>query len=459
MMPDIFTDLFDDLLTNLRAPGLPMQVALLLVCVAVGWLLARALRRAFTPGASQPPAMQIGLGSFIKVLTPILTLVLLVLVKLALQKWHQPVNILQLVIPLAASLALMRFVFYVLRRVFARNSGVGTFLPLFEKSFGALVWIGLLLYITGWWPDLYDYLSGTQLPIGRYKVTLLEIMQAVVSVLVTLVIALWAGAALEERLMRVNTMHSSIRTVVARMARALLILIAVLLSLSLVGIDLTVLSVFGGALGVALGLGLQKIASSYVSGFVILLERSLAIGDMVGVSTFYGKVVQINSRYTVLQGLDGVDTVVPNEIFMINSVQNYSLTNRILRLATHVTIEYQDDVESVLLLLEQGVIEVDRVSEEILPQALLLKIGPDGLELEIGFWITDPENGRLSVLSDVNRAVWRVLRARQIKVAQVKRDINVLQDEILHKGNFDADTQQDLQLDGRQDLPKPRKGE
>jgi small-conductance mechanosensitive channel len=456
-MPDIFTDLLNDFLTNLRSPGLLLQVALLLSCIGLGWVLARLLRRTFTLSAVQPPAMQIGLGSFVKVLTPILTFLLLLLVKLALQRWHQPVNILRLMVPLVASLALMRFVFYVLRRVFARNSGVGTFLLLFEKSFGALVWIGLLLYITGWWPDLFDYLDGTILPIGRYKVSLLSVIQALVSVLVTLVIALWAGATLEERLMRVNTMHSSIRTVVARMARAMLILMAVLLSLSLVGIDLTVLSVFGGALGVALGLGLQKIASSYVSGFVILLERSLAIGDMVGVSTFYGKVVQINSRYTVLQGLDGIDTVIPNEIFMINSVQNYSLTNRILRLATQVTIVYQDDVESVLTMLEQASLEVERVSHEMLPQALLLKIGPDGLELELGFWITDPENGRLNVLSDVNRAIWRVLQAHQIKVAHVKREIKV-HDAGLHKSNFHSDTQQDLQLDGPVDSPKPKNG-
>lgn len=401
-----------------------------------------------------PPAMRIGLGSFAKVLTPVLTLILLMLAKLILQKWHQPVNVLRLMIPLVVSLALMRFVFYVLRRIFVRNSGVGTFLLLFERTFGALVWIGLLLYITDLWPDLVDYLDSTVLPIGRNKVPLLTILQALGWVLVTLVIALWAGATLEERLMRLNTMHSSIRTVMARMTRAVLILVAVLLSLSLVGIDLTVLSVFGGALGVALGLGLQKIASSYVSGFVILLERSLTLGDMVGVSTFYGKVTQINSRFTVLQGLDGIDTVVPNEIFMVNSVQNYSLTNRILRLATQVTIVYQDDVDRVLLLLEQAVIGVDRVSQDVLPQALLLKIGPDGLELEVGFWISDPENGRLNVLSNVNRAIWRVLQANQIDVAQVKRDI-----KILHDGNYGANSQQDLQRDSQQDLPNANNGQ
>ncbi|MFC5474379.1 mechanosensitive ion channel family protein [Paraherbaspirillum soli] len=437
-MPDILTDLINDLASNLRAPGLLAQAGLLLLCIGLGWLLARVLRRTFTVAGVKPPVMQIGLGSFAQVLTPILTLLLLLLARLALLKWHQPVNFLRLMIPLVASLALMRFVFYVLRRIFARNSSVGTFLLLFEKTFGALVWIGLLLYITGLWPDLVAYLDSTIIPIGRYQVSLLAILQALVSVLVTVVIALWAGATLEERLMRVNTMHSSIRTVVARMARAFLIVVALLLSLSLVGIDLTVLSVFGGALGVGLGLGLQKIASSYVSGFVILLERSLAIGDMVGVSTFYGKVTQINSRYTVLEGLDGVESVVPNEVFMSNAVQNYSLTHRILRLATHVTIAYQDDVERILLLLEQAVIAVNRVSNDVLPQALLLKIGADGLELEIGFWITDPENGRLNVLSDVNRAIWCVLQTNQIKVAQVKRDIKLSQEE-----NLGTNSQQD----------------
>ncbi len=425
-MPDILTDLIDSLLTNLRAPGLLEQVALLMQSICLGWLLARGLRRLFRINAVQPQVMQIGLVSFAKVLTPVLTLLLLVLFKLLMQKLHQPVNLLCLVIPLVASLVLMRFVFYVLRRVFARNTGVGTFLLLFEKTFGVLIWIGLLLYISGLWPDLIDYLDSTVLPIGRYKVSLLAIMQALVSVLVTLVIALWAGASLEERLMRINTMHSSIRTVVARMARGFLILVAVLLSLSLVGIDLTMLSVFGGALGVAIGLGLQKIASSYVSGFVILLERSLSIGDMISVGTFYGKVTQINSRYTVLQGLDGIDTVVPNEIFMINAVQNYSLTNRVVRLSTHVTIIYQDDIESILLLLEQAALSVNRVSHEVLPHALLLKIGLDGLELEVGFWISDPENGQLNVLSDVNRAIWRVLQDKKIKIAQVKRDIKIL---------------------------------
>lgn len=447
-MFDLLSDIADSLGRNFAAPGLPAQVGVVLACIGLGWLLARLLRRIFTVDDLTQEVVQIGLRSFSQVLTPLLTVVLLVLSKLVMAKWQQPISFLRLVIPLMASLGLMRFVFYVLRRIFVRDHGVSAFLLLFEKMFGALVWGGVLLYITGLWPDLLEYLDSTVLPIGRHQVSLLSIFQALISVLVTLIIALWAGSTLEQRLMRLNTMHSSLRTVVARMGRAFLVLVAVLLSLSLVGIDLTVLSVFGGALGVALGLGLQKIASSYVSGFVILLERSLSIGDMVGVGTYYGKVTQINSRFTLLEGLDGVESIVPNEVFMTNAVQNYTLNHRILRLATQVTIVYQEDIEQVLTLLEEATSVVDRVTHEILPQAILLKIGHDGLELEVGFWILDPENGRLNVLSDVNRAIWRVLQAHNIKVAQPRRDLRMVTED-----SPGADSQQVAQIDSQRILP------
>ena len=268
------------------------------------------------------------------------------------------------------------------------------------------------------------------IPIGRYKTSLLTILQAAASVGVTLILALWAGAMLEERLMRLDTMHSSLRAVMARMGRAGLILIAVLVSLSLVGIDLTVLSVFGGALGVGLGLGLQKIVSSYVSGFVILLERSLAIGDMVTVDKYYGKVTKINARYTILRSLDGVEAVIPNEMLVASPVQNYSLTDRLLRLSTHITVGYESDLDSVLHILEKAIASIGRIAKEPAPQALLLKFGSDGLELEIGFWIADPENGRLNLLSEVNRTIWRVLQTHQITVPYPQRELRLIDDRV-----------------------------
>jgi len=431
-MSTLFSDIYVYLFGDLPVLALLHQLGIVVLCVVVGLVLSRGLRRMLTLPLGEDRIVDIGVKSFVLVLSPLLVLLMLMLARMVLVKMHLPVTLWPIVVPLTISQVAMRFVFYVLRRIFIKDSGASAFLQLFEKVFATLVWICVILYIAGLWPDLIDYLDSTMLPLGRHKTSILTVLQAAASVLVTLIIALWIGALLEDRLMQLSTMHSSLRTVVARLARAVLILVAILVSLSMVGIDLTVLSVFGGALGVGLGLGLQKIVSSYVSGFVILFERSMAIGDMVNVERYFGKVTQINSRYTILEGLDGIESVLPNEMFMSGPVQNYSLNRKIIRLATSVTILYQDDIETVLSLLEAAAIGVERVSRQILPQALLLKIGEHGLELEIAFWITDPENGRLNVISDVNRALWRVFKAEGIQVAHPKRDVR-----LMHERSFE----------------------
>lgn len=418
------TSLLSDLISGFHTPSIVWQVGALVLCTLIGWSLSRAARKIFAIPRAQSAIVRIGVESFSRVLSPLLTLGLLFVAKALLAESHR-VNLLRLVIPLVASLALIRFVIYVLQRAFDRNGTAGAFLFAFEKVFAVLVWIGVALYITGLWPDMLHELEHTVIPVGRYQISILSILQALGSVAVTLIFASWLGAMLEERLMQLNTMHLSLRTVVARMAHVFLVLVAILISLSLVGIDLTVLSVFGGALGVALGFGLQKIASNYVSGFIILLERGMAIGDMVTVDTHYGKVMQINTRYTVLRGLDGVESAVPNEMFVSMAVQNHSLSDRAIRLSTRLVVEYHDDVESLLSLLEEAIAGVERLSRVMPPRALLIKLGVDGLELEIGFWITDPENGRLNVLSDVNRAIWRTLQSHQIRLAHPKRDVRL----------------------------------
>ncbi|HEU0368136.1 MAG TPA: mechanosensitive ion channel domain-containing protein, partial [Candidatus Acidoferrum sp.] len=175
--------------------------------------------------------------------------------------------------------------------------------------------------------------------------------------------------------------------------------------------------VFGGALGVGLGLGMQKIASNYVSGFVILLERSLSIGDMISVDKYSGKVSQINTRYTVLMGLDGVETVLPNEMLISGPVQNQSLSNRTVRVSTVLTAAYGSDLDFLIPMLEALPLGVARVLESPAPGVSLNKFSPDGFELELGFWISDPESGRGSVISEVNKKIYALVQSGDIKLA------------------------------------------
>ena len=414
-----------DLIGDINDPGLMWQLGAIVLSVLLGWGLARLLRVRFGRRDAQHGVLRFGMESFGRVVGPLGIVAFLALSKLLLAKWHH-VHLLNLALPIFGSLVVIRLTFYLLRRVFARQGHVGAAMLLFEKVFQLLVWLAFVIYIAGLWDDIFAYLDSTVVPLGKYKVSIASILQAVVSVAVLLVMALWAGTALEERLMQMQGLHSNLRVVLARMGRAILIVVALLVSLSLVGIDLTVLSVFGGALGVGLGLGLQKIASNYVSGFVILLDRSLTIGDMITVDKYSGKVTQINTRYTVLQGLDGVESIVPNEMLISSPVQNSSLSNKMLWLSAKVSVAYETDVDLALSLLEQAAATVERVSKEKPPSAQLLTFGADGLDLQVGFWIGDPENGRGGVTSDVNRAIWRALQEHKISVPFPQREMRIL---------------------------------
>ena len=410
------TDLLQDLLEDISNPRILWQALAIVAAVLVGLLLARLIRRSWLHEDDNAGAIRrIGVEGFGRVLAPLLITAGVWLAKLILAK-YQNVHLLAVALPLFASMALIRIVFYLLRRVFARRGPLGTALQTFEKVLALVVWAGVALYLTGQWPDIINFLEKREILLGKNRASLLAILQAVSSVVVLMMLALWAGAALEERLMRLDAMHSSLRVVLARMGRAVLILVSVLVSLGLVGLDLTVLSVFGGALGVGLGLGMQRIASNYVSGFIILFERSLSIGDPISVDKYSGRVARINTRYTVLQALDGTQTLLPNEMLITGVVMNQSATNKAVRLNTKITVAYDSDLNEVMTLLARQADEVERVVAEPAPSVQLNAFGAHGYELELGFSIVDAEKGSGSVISAVNRHIYALVHAGAIRL-------------------------------------------
>ncbi len=241
-----------------------------------------------------------------------------------------------------------------------------------------------------------------------------------------MIVAMWLGSAVEDRLMRSTTLDANLKVVLARVGRALLVLAAILISLSLVGIDVTVLGVFGGALGVGLGFGLQKIASNYVSGFIILIDRSLRIGDTINVSGLTGMVTQIRTRYTVVRGLDGIETLIPNEKLITDVVQNQSsyLTRGYAKAA--VQIAYASDLEKAMTLLAEAAKDVPRVLQEPAPTPYLVSFGTDGINLELGFWIENAAQGTSGVRSAVNLNIWRLFAANGISIPFAQREVRII---------------------------------
>jgi small-conductance mechanosensitive channel len=246
-------------------------------------------------------------------------------------------------------------------------------------------------------------------------------------VLLTLALTLWISGTIEQRLMRAEGLDSSLRAVAAKSVRALLLIAAVLFALQAVGMDLTLLSVFGGALGVGVGLGLQKLASNYIAGFTILLDRSIRLGDMITVDNRSGTVSKVTARYVVVTSLDGVDAVVPNETLVTTTVLNHSYSTRAIRVALPVQVSYDSDVERALALMVETASAEPRVLQKPNPPAaMLVRFAESGIDLELGFWINDPENGQGNLKSAINLALWRAFKAHGIAIPYPQREVRIV---------------------------------
>jgi len=271
------------------------------------------------------------------------------------------------------------------------------------------------------WTELYQALLSLEkihFVIGRTPWTLLGLLTSTLHALVVLVLALWASAALEKRILRQTLGDLSMRKAAANVVRAGLLLLGLMFALSTLGVDLTALSVLGGALGVGIGFGLQKLAANYISGFVILLERSLRIGDMVKVDGFEGVVTDITTRFTSLRALDGRESIVPNEMIITQRIENSSLADSRITLTLPVTVGPQSDVALVQKIMCAAANHSDKVLADPAPAAFLRSFVPDGLEFVLVVWIADPASGQLGVRSAVNQAILKGLQAEGIELAR-----------------------------------------
>ena len=417
-MPHDISNLLIDFWHDLQQPDLFWQVGALLVCLVIAFFVDRQVRgRAEASGR----AWRFGQGGLQRLAFPVVALVL-VLMTLPLLKHHFPVHLLLLAVPLLASLAVIRIVFYVLRQTFG-NSG---WLASFERAFSLVVWGVVALHITGLLPDLIDMMEAVVITVGKQKLNLWMVLQGLVTVLATLLVALWVSGLIEARLMSAADMDSNLRVVFTRLSKALLLLLAVLIGLPLVGIDLTTLSVFSGAFGVGLGFGLQKIASNYVSGFIILLDRSIRIGNVISVGAERGQVTRITTRYTVLKGLSGVEAIVPNEVLVGSVVLNESFSDPRIRISLQIQVAYASDVGKAMEIMLEAAARQSRVLADPAPKAFLAAFGDSGISLELGFWIADPQEGTLQIRSDINLAVWAGFQAAGIVIPYPQREVRLL---------------------------------
>jgi len=418
MQANEISTLWFGLWNDLKQPDVLWQLLSLTLCWALAWLAARSLRRP-TMGAG---AWRMGHGSLNRLLFPLFALTFVLIAREGLKLGNFHVNILSVAIPLLMSFAVVRVVVYTLRYAFNPSGWLATF----ERIVIMVVWGVVALHITGLLPDVVLGLESVTFAVGKQKLSLWIVLQGAVTVLVTMLLALWISGILEARLDSAESLDVNLRLVLVRLTKVGLLLLAVLLSLPMVGIDLTALSVFGGALGVGIGFGLQKIASNYVAGFIILLDRSIRIGNMITVDKFSGQVTQITTRYTVLRALNGVESIVPNEMLIGSVVQNEAYTNPKMRQFITVQIGYESDLNAAMQLLAESAQSHQRVLSDPPPETNLIRFAESGIELELRFWISDSHEGSTRMKSEINLAIWAAFKQAGIVIPYPRREVRLL---------------------------------
>ncbi|WP_367846506.1 mechanosensitive ion channel family protein [Rhodoferax sp. WC2427] len=403
------TDL-DSWLAALLRPTALVELASLGVCILLAWTLVWLLRRAV--GLPDEKSILFGRRIVDGVMFPLLLLALGLLDEVLLQQWI-PLALFKIAMPVLVSLAVIRTGVKVLQVAF-HNAPV---VRLLERTISWVAWLAMVLWVSGLLPVLLDELDQFKWKVGGSMLSARNLVEGALTAGAVLIFTLWISAAIEGRLLKSATGSAlSLRKAISNATRALLMFVGLLVALSSVGIDLTALSVLGGAVGVGIGFGLQKLAANYVSGFVILAERSIRIGDFVKVDNFEGRVTDINARYTVISAPNGRESIVPNEMLLIQRVENLSLNNSRISQSTSVTVGFHSSAEVVMAAMQEAALQEPRVLRDPAPAATLAEFAPEGLEFHLGYWINDPENGQGNLRSAINLRILQALRAQQIGI-------------------------------------------
>ena len=417
-MPSATRNLLIDFLSDLKQTTILWQIAVLAISLVLAWGINHWLlgRLPKSEGVSK-----VGFGGVSRVAFPLLGLLLVLIGRAALKQWYS-VNLLNIAVPLLFALMLIRLVVYALRQVFAPSS----WLQGSERFIVLTIWVGFALYLTGLLPEILHAMDYLSFHFGEQRISLTIILSGILSILVTMLVAMWLARTLEHRVMATEKMDINLRVVLSKLIRASLMVLGILIALSLAHIDVTVLSVFGGALGVGIGFGLQTIASNYVSGFIILLDRSIHPGDILTVDGRFGKVTQLTTRYLVLQSNDGTEAIIPNQTLVSTTVINHSYTNRQIRIGIPVQISYQSDLLRAMEIMKQAAAHQSRVLADPETKVYLKSFSDNGIDLELGIWINDVEEGQLNLRSDINMEIWRKFQEKGIEIPYPQRDIRII---------------------------------
>ena len=369
--------------------------------------------------------IQFMLDSSNRIAFPMSMLVYLLVTRFIIEQFGINVSVLDVFTPLLLSMAGITLTIYILRSAFTPSPA----LRAWEGFISLSIWVMVALHLIGWLPDIIKGLDDLAINFGDSHFSLLSILQLFAAVIFFVVIANWLTRFIETRTRRSPHINPSMQVMLIKISKFSIYGMAFLFALKSVGINLTTFAVFSGAIGVGIGFGLQRIFSNFISGFILLFDRSIKPGDVITVGERFGWVQSLHARYVVVKDRDGVETLIPNENLITSEVTNWSYSDRAVRQRIPVQISYNNDPESAMNLLLEAAEDKDRVLKSPEPAVRLIGFGDNGINLELRIWIDDPESGIASVVSDVNLAIWKKFKENNISIPFPQHDVHIISNE------------------------------
>jgi small-conductance mechanosensitive channel len=353
---------------------------------------------------------------------PMSMLLYLLMTRFVIEQFGINVAVLDVFTPLLLSMAAITLTIYVLRTGYSPSPA----LRAWEGFISLSIWGLVALHLIGWLPDVIHALDDLAINFGESRLSLLSILELLAAIAFFVVMANWLTRLIESQARRSPHVNPSMRVMLTKISKFSLYGLAGLLALKSVGIDLTAFAVFSGAIGVGIGFGLQKIFSNFISGFILLFDRSIRPGDVISIGNRFGWVQSLHARYVVVKDRDGVETLIPNENLITSEVINWSYSDRAIRQRVPIQISYENDPEIAMQLLIEATIDKPRVLKTPEPAARLIGFGDNGIDLELRIWINDPESGVANVVSDVNLSIWKSFKENNISIPFPQRDVRII---------------------------------
>ncbi|MBF4986853.1 mechanosensitive ion channel family protein [Methylophilus sp. 14] len=421
MMDNDINILWKEIVQDLSTVSALWQLFVFSVILAVSGLLNWHLRKQIAAGKVNTVYKML-LGGIERLFFPFVAFLLLVIARYSLGGFMH-VGLLRLAARMLLAMVIIRSLVYVLRYVFSPSA----WLHSFERVIAWCVWVVVALHISGFLDPALQILEDVKFSVGKQKLNLLLLIQGGLTIVITMLVALWLSRMIELRLMASTNINSNWRVIMVKLVRMVAIVIALLMSMAAVGIDITMLSVFGGALGVGLGFGLQKIASNYVSGFIILMDKSLHMGDIVTISSHYGIVKELRSRYMILRKLDGTEVIIPNETMITDVVINHTSAAHKAKVPIPIQVSYESDLDvAIKILKEVGQSHQRTMKEDSAVDVIIKAFGDNGIDLQLSVWVADPEEGSAKLQSEIYYAVWQRFKAENIQIPYPQRDVRII---------------------------------